>query len=557
MALSENARELCRRGSSLFEKRQGLLSMWQEIARIFYPERADFTSPLTWGEEFGTDLFDSTPQMCRRDLGNAFAAMLRPRGQPWFKCVDPDEEVMENPSVSAWYDHMTEVGRRHLYNNRSRFVRSTKEGDQDFAAFGNTVISCELNRDKNGLLFRTHHLRDCAWAEDAEGAVDTMFRKMDLTARQMRQTFGEDALHADVRRALDQEPDKTFQVWHVMMPAEDYEFSRRKRNKAQPWASLYIDHEHQEILRESQAHEFRYVVPRWQTVSGWPYAVSPAVTVALADARGMQVMKRVLLEGGEKAVDPPMKAVTEAIRGDINLYAGGVTVIDRDYDSKTGDPLEPLMMDRANLQFGLQLLAQASLSQREAWFLTKLTLPQGAKTAYETARLVEEYVRANIPLFEPLETEYNGALLDLTYSILTRERAFDFGQMPQELQGRDFEFSFSNPLQDAIERNRVNQATTVVGLVAGVAKIDPTIPKAIDWHKMARDVVRGSGAPAEWLVDEQAAEQQIQNQQAGGDILAALNGAGQAADVVNRGAEAALKLQQTGLLPAPPAAETM
>ena len=30
------------------------------------------------------DLFDSAPVLARRDLGNARAAMLRPRGLPWF-----------------------------------------------------------------------------------------------------------------------------------------------------------------------------------------------------------------------------------------------------------------------------------------------------------------------------------------------------------------------------------------------------------------------------------------------------------------------------------------
>lgn len=556
MSLSEDCKELCRRGDGLFTKKQPIDSFWQVVADQFYPERADFTSPHSWGKQFGADLFDSTPMLCRRDLGNAFSSMLRPRGQPWFKCIDPDEKLMEQPHIAAWYDHMTSRGRQLLYDSRARFVRATKEGDHDFAAFGNTVLSIEENRAKNGLLFHCHHLRDCAWAESGEGRVDTLFRKMKLTARQMRQLFGDDKLHTDVQNALKKEPDREFTVWHIAMPAEDYKGydykawgKARRRRKGLDWASIYIDRDHEHELREAYTYEFRYVVPRWQTLSGSPYAVSPAVTVALADARGMQTMARVLLEAGEKSVDPPMTAVTEAIRGEINLYAGGITSIDRDYDEKTGAVLNPLVMGRYDANLGIQMLMRSMQTQKDAWYLSKLTLPQGAKTAYETAQLVEEYVRANIPLFEPMETEYNAAILDLSYSIMARVRAFDFSQMPDEIEGGQFDFSFSNPLQDAIERNRVNQATTVMGAIAGAMQVDPTVKEAVDLKQLVRDVTRGSGAPANWLVDEKQADAAIGGQKQAGDILAGLSGAEQAASVVNQGADATLKLQQAGLLP--------
>ncbi|MGA0595613.1 portal protein [Enterovirga sp. CN4-39] len=551
--ISENAKELCRRGDALFSKRASLNSFWQETAEHFYPERADFTQTHEWGEDFGAHLFDSTPVLCRRDLGNAFASMLRPRGQPWFKCVDPDERLMEDPKVAAWYDHITDVGRKALYANRSQFIRATKEGDHDYAAFGNAVISVELNPDKDGLLFRCHHLRDCAWAESAVGVPDTMFRDMKFSARQIAQKFGAKGLHKDITDAIAKDPDKEFKVRHVMMPADDYEYENKAKAKGRklPWVSVYLDVEHNHMLREAGSYEFRYVIPRWQTISGSPYAVSPAVTVALADARGMQTMARVLLEAGEKNVDPPMKAVMEKIRGDINLYSGGITIVDPDYDEKTGAILEPIYGGRQDVNLGVQLLLRTGASLKDAWFLSKLNLPGGAKTAYETAQIVEEFVRANIPLFEPMETEYNAAILELAYSIMMRERAFNYREMPPELEGRDFEFSFSNPLQDAIERNKINQATTVFGALAGAMQVDPTAAKTIDVKRIVRDVTRGSGAPADWLVDEAQADEEIQGQQQAGNVLAALSGAGQAAEVVNQGADAALKLQSAGMLPAP------
>ena len=48
-----------------------------------------------------------------------------------------------------------------------------------------------------------------------------------------------------------------------------------------------------------------YVIPRWQTISGSQYAVSPAAVCALPDARLLQSMALILLEAGESRLTRP------------------------------------------------------------------------------------------------------------------------------------------------------------------------------------------------------------------------------------------------------------
>ena len=45
-------------------------------------------------------------------------------------------------------------------------------------------------------------------------------------------------------------------------------------------------------------------------------------------------------------------------------------------------------------------------------------------TAYEVQKRMDEYVRGALPLFEPAEAEYNGALCDQTMKLLIRANAF-------------------------------------------------------------------------------------------------------------------------------------
>jgi len=53
-------------------------------------------------------------------------------------------------------------------------------------------------------------------------------------------------------------------------------------------------------------------------------------------------MIRTLREAGEKHVDPPMIATVDALRSDIQLYAGGITTVDIEYDERTGEALRPV-----------------------------------------------------------------------------------------------------------------------------------------------------------------------------------------------------------------------
>ena len=88
-----NATELCKREERLFSAKANLDALNQELAYNFYPERADFTTQRALGTEFAIDLFDSAPVLARRDLGNARASMLRPRGSEWFIPQTSDDNL--------------------------------------------------------------------------------------------------------------------------------------------------------------------------------------------------------------------------------------------------------------------------------------------------------------------------------------------------------------------------------------------------------------------------------------------------------------------------------
>ena len=548
--MDENAKELCRREERQFGLKANLHALWQELALNFYPERADFTTERALGSEFAIDLFDSEPLRCRRDLGNARASMLRPGGQEWFRAALADDELNERPDIARVLDAINKRARGLIYHEDSGFVRAEKEADHDIVTFGNAIKTAESEIDRNNrrlLMIRAWHPRDCAWLDDANGVrQDVIFRRFKASARHIKKRFPDVELHGDITKALDKENgdlDREFNLCHVMMPADEYDYYKKPKGRKAPWVSVYYDSDHKMLLRERPSERFRYVVDRWATIAGSQYAYSPAAMTALPDGRGIQTMAMVLLEAGEKALDPPMKGVQGAVKGEINSYASGVTWVDREYDEREGPAIEPLLPPNQRPDIGIELINRTTFALRDIWYLTQLTLPQQAKTAYETAQLVEQFIRANIPLFEPWEAG-TAMMLSEIFAVLADMRAFGTMQgWPEDLAGQDLQFRFANPLQDAIERNKVNQAQAALGILAGAVQIDPNVAHDIDVGKMTRDAVRGTGAPADWLVDEtQAADSKAAAVQLG-NIVGGINAAGQAADVANTGLDAAAKLR--------------
>lgn len=533
---------LIEQGDYLFGKRTTLLSFWQDCADQFYPERADFTNQRTLGDDFAAQLTTSYPAMVRRDLGNSLGAMMRPTSLNWFH-MRADREEVEDQSALAWLEAKTDVMRRAMYDRRSMFTRASKESDHDIATFGQSVKSIELNRNADGLLYRCWHLRDCAWQENSEGKIDTVHRKWKPCAIHLVELF-KDKVHQKIKDCCfgaKKEPYREINVRHIVIPAERYDGDYLGKGKAE-YVSIYLDVDNMHIMEAVGQSYFMYIIPRWQTVSGSQYAYSPATVVALPDARLIQAMTACLLEAGEKATNPPMLAVQEAIRSDISIYAGGVTWVDAEYDERLGEVLRPITQDKSGIPLGIDMRRDVMAMLQEAFYLNKLTLPVSGPemTAYEVGQRVQEYIRQASPIFEPLEHEDNGAVCETTFELMMRNGAFGpVTDIPQSLRGREITFKFESPLHDAVERQKGQKFAEAQQILAQTLTLDPTAAAQLDIKTAFRDVLLSIGMPAKWMRSETQADEIIAQQEEDMQAQQLIEGLGQ-------GAEAAEKIGNAG-----------
>jgi hypothetical protein len=506
-----NIKQLKETVDGLFTERLTYMQLLQEIAEHFYPERADFTIRREHGNEYAGNLNTSYPIMIRRDLGDQFGQMLRPTAKEWFKMIPKGSEKVGNEE-QRWLEEMSKRMRRAMYAKPAMFNRATKESDHDFAAFGNAVLTCRPNRNVDNLLYRSWHIRDVVWKENEDGGMGLVGRKWKPTARDLKVLFG-DRIDPRVERLLEKKPFEKVKTYHIVCEADLYD----DQSMGRPYWSIYYDCVNKHIMQAVPVWINEYIIPRWQTVSGSQYAFSPATITALPEARMIQSMAFTLLEAGEKATNPPMIATQDVVRSDVSIYAGGITWVDQDYDEKLGAALRPVTQDLRGLPFGLDMIDDSRNMLAQCFFLNKLTLPERAPemTAYEVGQRIQEYIRGALPIFEPMESDYNGAICETTFETLFRLGVFGpIDDMPPALQQSGVEFEYESPLHDAIEEQKGQQYLEAQALIAEAMNIDRGAAFMMDTRTALRDALTGVGIPAEWLHSREDVDEMIEDEAA-------------------------------------------
>lgn len=480
---------------SLFASQSQMVPLWQTLAEHFYPERADFTLTRAVGDELADNLVDSYPVLIRRDLGNSLSAMLR--DGEWFNVgINGEPDHLGN----MWLQWATKRLMRLMDARQSNFTRATKEGDHDYVTFGQPVLTVERNRSADGLLFRSWHLRDCAWWDGENGQVEGVVRKGKMSLINMLKYFGEKNVHEEVRKKVKIKPFTELETLHVMLPSRMYGDDQIESRF--PWVSVYIDVTHAHMIEETGMAHKMYLVPRFQTVSGSPYAYSPATVVGLPDARALQAMTHTLLEAGERYTRPPLLATKAVIRSDVDLDSDGITWIDKEYDERLGAALRPLYQDRGGYPIGREARESVVDVLASAFYLNKIALPETTRemTAFEVAERMKQYRRENLPLFSPIESEYSGQLCETAFEV-----AFNSGflgspqDVPESLRGTDVRFEFMSPLTDSEEEKKANRFSMVADMLAQAAEHDPNIAMEVNVGQALRDAITGVGAPQRWL----------------------------------------------------------
>jgi hypothetical protein len=553
---------LIEKGLGLLSKKTQLNTFWQNVAYNFYPQRAFFTrvDPYPYGRDFASNLTTSFPILVASEYANAISSYLRPSGQQWFEidvAYRNKDTDLDNES-KKWLEWATQVQYNFIQDRESGFSMAVDQGDADFAVFGQSAISIEIDWKRKTLLHRCWNLRDLAWTQGANGIIDFVVREWRTTINNAYQFFG-DKLCANTLRKKGKEGDGEIIIHHVVLRTEDfYElFSTAeitKRDIKQPFVSLYLEVGEKHTIEQVGVPTIIYFIPRDQTVSGSQYAYSRAVVAALPDARLLQSITLSLLEAGEKTVNPPIITFENSVRDDISLAANTLNYLAYNEGQSIDDVVKVMNLDKSGLQYGLAMQDAIKAGQKDAFMLNKLQLPvfDREMTATEVRRRYQDWIRNAAPFVDRLQVEYNQVLCKMQFDTLKYVGAFgpaDYmpNALREDLLRGNVSFKFKNPLLEAKEEEKMQKFVEMTGLIANNAAIDPDLAFLPNLDLALRDVFDGANIPAKWLNDEETVEvmkqekaQAMQSQQLINDLASG----GVAAQEIGKGAQA---IQQAGL----------
>lgn len=507
--------------ATLARRRDPWLQVWQELAEIFLPGRAQFTARSGETDRANESIYDGAPRLAARDLSAALDGLIKPKTSNWFEPWLLDDEVAETEQVKEWLETVAERMWQAIYNKDARFIQRSTEIDDALVVFGWGTLWITENRSRNGLLFRAFHNKDVLIDEDGDGIVDTIAVEEDLTARQALYRFGESKLHRDIIEAANSNQkyneNKTWRFSQLVVPNTD-SLAGKIGSRGFAYSSVTIDFEHEEVMSDGGYHEFPAAVPRWETQPGMVYPRSPAM-IALPDALTLQAISKTLLVGGERAADPPLMVPSDAFVSPVRTFPGGISVFDTQalVDGGLSTPVFPLPTS-SNLPVGRDMQTDYRFQVQQAFFKNVINIPQQPNmTATEVLERKEEFIRQLGPIFGRLETDYIGSICERVFAIM--ERAGAFPDRPPGIENMKVIFRFQSPLQQARKSLEVAGLARTLEVTAGLQTVQPWIYDNIDGDKIMRDSPSWSGIPQEWLktqdeVDQKRSDdaQQAQNQ---------------------------------------------
>ena len=508
--------------------------MWEELATYLMPGKVDFITTTTRGTKRAAEVYDSTAIHALQILSASLHGSLTSPSTKWFGLRFREDELNENKDAKDWLEKCSKGIFQEF--GKSNFSTEVAEAYQDLAGFGTSCLQFDVKTKDaqfDGFNFRACHLAEAVISESEEGRIDTVFRKLKLTARQAYQKFGKDCGDKALK-ALEKDPDKEFEYIQAVIPRElKGEPAMVAPPHQRPYACYYISVIDKKICKESGYYELPYMVPRWGKTTGDIYGFGPGC-VARPDIKTLNESRKLAMKAWEKSIDPPLMAMQNGILGKIDMRPSSVTYV-RDMNG-----LAPIS-NQTNWSADQLMLGDVRGSVRRIFFSDQLELNEGPQmTATEVQVRYELMQRLLGPTLGRLQSEFLNPIVERAFYSMLRGNALP--QMPQVLQdaGGDLDIEYVGPLARSQRMDEVTSIQRAVDGIMQLAQVNPEVLDIVDVDKAGRTISDRLGAPADILRgDEQVADmrqsrQQQQQQQAEMDMgQQQLEGATQAANLEN------------------------
>lgn len=465
-------KEVRKRFESLKSQRQSWEPMWREIRDYILPDFGCFDGDdPDDGSKRYLRIVDSEATQAADILAAGLLSGVSSPSRPWLRLTTLDPELDESPDVKAWLDALQRqmlivFAKADVYNQ-------LHQSYLELPIFGQ---ACTISRPHPDRVVNLTNLTVGQYwiSEDPYGMVDTLYRRLMMTGKQMIQQWGIAGVSNDVRSIYREDPFRRFPVIHAIEPRLERDETKRDAiNK--PWRSVYFEeHQHDRILSESGFTDFPAMCPRWMTAGGSCYGRGPGAK-ALSAAKSLQQMQTRLATLVDYLTDPPV-LYPDTFAGELESFLPGgripvqpneEPVIRSAWEVRTNPESIQALIDRRKVE--IRNLFYVNVFQMIA------STAEQDRTATEVAALEQEKVMMLGPVLERLHSELLDPLVTTTFNYLVEQNKIP--EPPDELKNKSLNVEYISVLA---ERQKNASAEGIVKMSQEIGMLAQLNPNSLD-----------------------------------------------------------------------------
>lgn len=494
MAESKRQRYEARLSALKNERNQGWNEEWKDISAVIEPRRSRFHLDDTGkgGRGNRNNVVDNTATLAARNLAAGMMAGITSPARPWFELQVDDQALMDDYEVKLWLDRVGEEMRTAMA--QSNLYTSLQGLYYELGCFG---TGCFVVVDDADKVFRVVNMTVGSYslANSYRNVVDTMYRELRMTTRQVVQQFGKENCSQTV---LNNYNNGQLEAWvdviHLIEPNDERK-QGKSDNQNMPFRSVYFESGSpgDKLLRESGFAEQAVMAPRWDVIGEDVYGVGPG-HLALGDSRALQLQQKRKAQAVEMMVRPPMNAPSSMQQRGASIVPGSINYMDPQ-DMQAGGMVPAIsLMPRidyldASIQDDRQRIRRAFF---EDLFLM-IAESDGRMTATEVVERREEKMLMLGPVMQRVHYELLDPLIDRVFGIMMRNGHFP--DPPEALQGKEIAVEYISILAQAQKAIGVGSIERFLGLAGNLAGVDQSVLDNIDFDQAITEYAEQTGVP--------------------------------------------------------------
>lgn len=524
------------RFESLKQERSSWEDLWRDIRDYCLPDLGCFSGEdATQGSKRYRKILDAEAIDCADVLAAGLLGGVSSPSRPWLRLTTMDPDLDKNPAVKEWMTKVQDL--LLLYFSKAECYNALHQSYLELPVFG---TACTIVKPHPEQLISLQNLTIGEYwlAEDDYGKVDTMYRRLSLTAKQMVQQWGFEVVNNDVRQAFEKDPFARFNVIHAIEPRIERNPDKRD-NKNMPWQSVYFQEGVQDkVLSESGFRNFPALCPRWMTSGGSVYGRGPGAK-ALSAQKSLQRLHLRLAELVDYGTRPPI-LYPSTLKDQLGQFKPGSRVA---VNPQEAPIIRSMWEVRTDPQAMLALIQSTRQDIQRIFFVNVFqmiaaTANQTDRTATEVQALEQEKVMMLGPVLERLHTELLDPLVTNAFGFMVEYNMLP--EVPEELYGRELSIEYVSVLAEAQKNASANGIVRTAQQIGLLAQINPQAVDKLDVDATIDQLADMNGVPPSLIVTgqkvalirQQRAEQQQAQMQAAQlqQAMTSLKDLGQAAD---------------------------